>query len=639
MKALYLVGAALSICIAHFIRLYRWKLFLEVYERPDFRRLTQSLAIGYILNSVLPYKLGDVARALISGKKLKNGYALAFSTVMMDRYLDVICVGVIFSLFVVSGNDGKGIADSAKFYIAASAAALVLTAILYLFKDVLKRVVKMVAGIFNDAIEVGLLQFVWALILNFKDILKKINVLKLIVSTVGMWVVYLLSYVLYGQFLSMLGSTSSWIDVFTMLFTQNGIKASTFSIPMLDSFVDINSLLAYGFYMLFPLVIMMAVSVFFLKPSQGNTPRNSLHLLPHLNPGEKLNFLETYFSGQNRDYILNFYKINQNISIIRDYSAGSNATTMLCTDGTGTFFRKYAFGEDGDKLYQQVLWLRENTPLLKLPEILREEHNEAYCYYDMPFESGSVGLFEYAHSMPVEKSWSIIKDALESLEDSIYRQNQRPSDPGTIHAYYESKVLKNLNKIKASRRIGKLLEYRSIDINGVEYPNLQSYERYLSEEYLQKVFAKDTYATIHGDLTIENIICMRRSDGMDDFYLIDPNTGNVHDSPNLDYGKLLQSIHGGYEFLMATKVVESENNRIRFMFAKSSAYMELHSKLHQYMLTRFGAERTRSIYYHEVIHWLRLLPYKIEKNGKRALIFYAGLLMVLRDIEELYGDM
>ena len=638
MKALYLVGAALFICIAHFIRIYRWRLFLDVYEQPNFRCLTQSLTIGYILNYILPYKLGDVARALIAGRKLKNGYALAFSTVIIDRYLDVICVGAIFSLFAVSGNNSDGIADAAKFYIAASATALVLTAVLYLFKDILKKAVKMIASIFNNDIEAGLLQFVWALILNFKDILKKIDILKLAVSTVGMWVVYLLSYFMYGQFLSMLGSASSWVDVFTMLFTQNGIKASTFSIPMLESCTDINALLTYGFYMLFPLAIMMVASAFFMKPSQQMDCQNGLNLFPHLDPRERLIFLESYFSGQNRDYILNFYKINQDISIIRDYSAGSNATTMLCTDGSATFFRKYAFGDDGKKLYQQILWLQENGAFLKLPKILKEEHNEAYCYYDMPFESGSVGLFEYVHSMPVQRSWSMIKATLESLESSIYRQNQRPSDTVTIHAYYEAKVLKNLDKIKASRRISKLLEYDTVYINGVEYPNLQFYEKYLSEENLQRVFSKDTYATIHGDLTIENIICMRGHSQTDDFYIIDPNTGNVHDSPNLDYGKLLQSIHGGYEFLMVIKAVECENNKIRFVFAKSSAYMELHSRLHKYMLENFGFERTRSIYYHEIVHWLRLMPYKIEKTGKRALIFYAGLLMVLKDIGNLYGD-
>ena len=140
-------------------------------------------------------------------------------------------------------------------------------------------------------------------------------------------------------------------------------------------------------------------------------------------------------------------------------------------------------------------------------------------------------------------------------------------------------------------------------------------------------------------INIENIICTRDANGKDDFYIIDPNTGNVHDSPNLDYGKLLQSIHGGYEFLMATKDVKVNENKINFLYTRSSAYKELHNKLRNYMQSELGEERTRSIYFHEIIHWLRLMPYKIDKDDKRSLIFYAGMLMVMNDVIKMYGDL
>ena len=52
----------------------------------------------------------------------------------------------------------------------------------------------------------------------------------------------------------------------------------------------------------------------------------------------------------------------------------------------------------------------------------------------------------------------------------------------------------------------------------------------------------------------------------------------------------------------------------------------------------FKKEKIRSIYFHEIVHWLRLMQYKIKKDGKRALIFYSGLLMVLNDVIEKYGD-
>ena len=54
---------------------------------------------------------------------------------------------------------------------------------------------------------------------------------------------------------------------------------------------------------------------------------------------------------------------------LQDYSAGSNATTMLCMDAEKTFYRKYAFGADGDKLAEQLAWLRAQQDRLPLCDI------------------------------------------------------------------------------------------------------------------------------------------------------------------------------------------------------------------------------------------------------------------------------
>lgn len=153
-------------------------------------------------------------------------------------------------------------------------------------------------------------------------------------------------------------------------------------------------------------------------------------------------------------------------------------------------------------------------------------------------------------------------------------------------------------------------------------------------------------ADIHGDLTIENIVCL--SDHSDinitdyqgkilpqDYYFIDPNTGNVHDSPFLDYGKLLQSLHGNYEFLMMVHDVQIDGNHVSFMMTKSENYGKIYKRFRQYLLEHFSDRDILSIYYHEVVHWLRLMPYKIRKNEKLAVVFYTGLLTVLKDVWEM----
>ncbi|MBE6024725.1 MAG: flippase-like domain-containing protein [Cellulosilyticum sp.] len=628
------------ICLAHLVRVYRWELFISIYEKPKARNLIRSLSLGYLINNIVPFKFGDLIRAIVSGKKMKNGMALGLSTVIVDRYLDVVCVGIIFVVLTITGNNNYSAASTATLYMGIAIIGMILMIAVFVFRGYIKKIIRAFASVFNKQIETSILKFAWALIWNFKDIFQKIGKRKLVATTFIMWMSYLVSYYIFAISLKYAGLNATWIDIFTMLFTQNGIKDSSWSSIVIGNSIMKEYELYVAGYLLIPIVLLYTVS-YIVKYNVGEKDGedNYLNLLPHLDPNERLDFLETYFSNSNREYVSNYLKINQDITIIRDYSAGSNATTMLCTDGEKTFFRKYAFGEDAEKLYQQIEWIEENADKLPLPQIMKKDKTDIYCYYDMPYSSNSVGLFEYAHSMPVSNAWDMIREALESLESSVYKVNTRNADKKTIDKYIQSKVLKNLDTIKSAKRIRNLQQYDVVYINGVAYKNLKYYEKYLSEEYLERIFSNDTYATIHGDLTIENIICTRDINGKDDFYIIDPNTGNLHDSPNLDYGKLLQSIHGGYEFLMSTKDVQVAENNINFMFTRSSVYIELHNRLKEYMLETFGKERTRSIYFHEIIHWLRLMPYKINKDGKRALLFYAGMLMVMNDVIDMYGDL
>lgn len=626
-----LVLAISLICIAHIVRTLRWELFVKTYEKPNTKNLLQSLSIGYFINSFIPFKAGDLVRAWISGRKMKNGRGFALATVIVDRYLDILVVGILFAIFSAFNLDS---ADSVWFYMFLAVGVLAVTLLVYILRGYVKKILKNIAGIFNARIEIRLLRFFWSLIWSFKDIFKKISKTQLLLETLGMWILYLTSYYCFAAFLSHQGSNMNWLDVFYMLFTKNSIHVGSLGAITVTQGMLNTQMIWTGIYLFAPIVILFVISLCLKSKNDGSvdSEESYLNLIPQLDEDERRNFLETYFSNERREYIESYLKINQNILIIRDYSAGSNATTMLCMNNGKNFFRKYAFGADGDKLYQQIEWLQRFKDIIPLPDIMQYQKKDNFCYYDMPYDSQAVGLFDYAHSMPKENAWKFIKKATECLENSLYKVNQRSADKATIDEYIKSKVNKNLDKIMNAKYLKRLMEYDEIIINGRSFHNLPYYLPYLSEEHLYDIFKNDTYSEIHGDLTIENIICTRNADGDDDFYIIDPNTGNVHDSSNLDYGKLLQSIHGGYEFLMATKNVSIERNRINFVFTKSEAYTYLYDMLDKYMREHFEEERVKSIYYHEIIHWLRLMPYKIEKNGKRVLLFYAGMLMVMNDV-------
>ena len=635
MNIIFLIVAIITLSLAHFIKILRWRLFIEIYEEPRNRNLIQALSLGYLINLFFPFRvIGDFFRAIYSGKKMKNSYSLSFSTVIVDRILDIITVGILFYIFYIFSIYNKQIEKSFRFYMLFSVLIISLIILFYFFKKYIKIISLKVASLFNTNIELNILKFMWALIWNFKDIFLKINKFKILIITTLMWLLYTFSYYLFSLFLLSQNYNFRLVDIFFLLFSKD-IFGTDFLL------IEKKVSIFFYIYMITPIIIMLLISKFFMIKTYSKKNHREVedyfNLFPNQDNKEKLEFLRKYFLDKDKSYIDNYLKINQKITIIRDFSAGSNATTMLCMKKDEIFYRKYSF-EDIEKLYEQVEWIIENKKRkLPLPEIIRKEKTNNYCYYDMLYKPSSIPLFEYIHSMPFEETWEMIENILKKLEEVLYTNKLRKADAESINKYIDLKVRDNITKIYDSKILKKLLRYDEVIINGKSYKNLSYYLKYLSKEYLYDIFRDDIYSDIHGDLTIENIICNLNT--MEEkYYIIDPNSENINNSANLDYAKILQSIHGGYEFMMRTYDISVEENQINFLFIKSQAYSYLYKKLNEYMNSKFEKEKIRSIYFHEIVHWLRLMPYKLKKDGKRALIFYSGLLMVLNDVIEKYGD-
>ena len=635
MNIIFLIVAIITLSLAHFIKILRWRLFIEIYEEPRNRNLIQALSLGYLINLFFPFRvIGDFFRAIYSGKKMKNSYSLSFSTVIVDRILDIITVGILFYIFYIFSIYNKQIEKSFRFYMLFSVLIISLIILFYFFKKYIKIISLKVASLFNTNIELNILKFMWALIWNFKDIFLKINKFKILIITTLMWLLYTFSYYLFSLFLLSQNYNFRLVDIFFLLFSKD-----IFGMDFL--LIEKKVSMFFYIYMITPIIIMLLISKFFMLKTYSKKNHREVedyfNLFPNQDNKEKLEFLRKYFLDKDKSYIDNYLKINQKITIIRDFSAGSNATTMLCMKKDEIFYRKYSF-EDIEKLYEQVEWIIENKKRkLPLPEIIRKEKTNNYCYYDMLYKPSSIPLFEYIHSMPFEETWEMIENILKKLEEVLYTNKLRKADTESINKYIDLKVRDNIAKIYDSKILKKLLRYDEVIINGRPYKNLSYYLKYLSKEYLYNIFKDDIYSDIHGDLTIENIICNLNT--MEEkYYIIDPNSENINNSANLDYAKILQSIHGGYEFMMRTYDISIEENQINFLFTKSQAYFYLYKKLNEYMDFNFKKEKIRSIYFHEIVHWLRLMPYKLKKDGKRALIFYSGLLMVLDDVTTMYGE-
>lgn len=634
MVALYFLLSILLLLVGHAFRLLRWEQFVRIYERPQRGTMLRGMAGGYAINTILPLHLGDVFRAVFVGRRMKSGVGFALATVIMDRFLDVWFVALGFGAFVLLGQGGESARAAARYYLLFAVLLAVALVVVVVLRDGIKRICLAVCGIFNDTLKLDGMVFCWSMINTFKD-LRRINLVRLGLNTVLMWAAYLGSYTALAASMTAAGQPMGLVDVFDALFGQSaGDLRVVLPGGVLDGAPAAACAGMIAWYLV-PLVLMWLATRLPEKvrgavnqaTAAAPAGESYLNLLPQADPQDRAVFLSQYFGLQNKTWVDRFLQMNQDITILQDFSAGSNATTMLCMDKTRTFYRKYAFGADGQKLAEQLHWLRAQQDRLPLCEILRTGEDADCCWYDMTYDPQAVGMFRYLHSNPVEKSAAVLHQVLDTLEEKLYRPTAVPPDPEKIRQYIAKKVDGNLQKLREARTLHDLMEYPTVWINGKEYKNLNQLDWLFAHDRLQDLFAADPVGTIHGDLTIENIICRTDDKG---WYLIDPNTGNLHESPFLDYGKLLQSLHGGYEFMMMTPRVTVQGSHIDFALTRSAAYDALFADLMADLGRRYP-DQLDSILMHEVIHWLRLMPYKLSKDRKRAAMFYAGLVMVAND--------
>lgn len=89
---LALVPAMAVILLAQVARAYRWGLLFYPSPAPPLSRLFSSLSIGYLVNTILPARVGDIVRAVLIGDGQGPRVAQALSTIVVERALDVFAI-------------------------------------------------------------------------------------------------------------------------------------------------------------------------------------------------------------------------------------------------------------------------------------------------------------------------------------------------------------------------------------------------------------------------------------------------------------------------------------------------------------------------------------------------------------------
>ncbi len=90
---LRLIAFGTALLIGTFIVMsFRWRLLLSKSAKVSLKDTFSFIMIGYLANTVLPLRLGDLARAVLLGRRQGISGSLVFGSIMLERVLDVLTI-------------------------------------------------------------------------------------------------------------------------------------------------------------------------------------------------------------------------------------------------------------------------------------------------------------------------------------------------------------------------------------------------------------------------------------------------------------------------------------------------------------------------------------------------------------------
>jgi glycosyltransferase 2 family protein len=96
----WLFPAVATLLISFALRAYRWKIILEPAGNIGFWQAFHPLMIGFMINCILPGRVGEVARPAILQKKEKVPFSTGLATVAAERVFDVGMLIILFAAFL-----------------------------------------------------------------------------------------------------------------------------------------------------------------------------------------------------------------------------------------------------------------------------------------------------------------------------------------------------------------------------------------------------------------------------------------------------------------------------------------------------------------------------------------------------------
>lgn len=624
MKYWFFIGMA-SFLIGQIVRSIRWQILLPENVKHKKRQLLLYTSIGSLLNTILPLRAGDLVRSWLLSRGVQGvRLSTSLTSVLIERMTDGVSILLVIQLI--------NHLLPARFlniepWMVIIPAIIVGTWALVSYSMHFKKLIFWLSCLWNPSIQISILDFFWVLTLQIKH--KRFLSWHYLTATLLMWGSYFFSYACFSKAFPQLFP----IEVFKLFHSDNLNGSLT---TAYETGYSAEIIIGLALFLLTPILFALLYSTLFAKNIRI-LPSQKFSLSPLGLPssfsgkGAYSNFLHSHFS--NKIDLLSKIGVQgfEDCKISRVFHGGSGAITAIIENAQGLNIRKVANLSEAQKLEDQYNWLQSaSNQGLPVTAAFNFVNHHNFCFYEMPYLLGSIDMHEWIHAVPIEKSKQVFNNLIQVLSEHHISNSTGEPKSSWLNDYLNSKVTENISAIKDI--VSQLIDPLDFRINGDVF-SIGEWEFLNDIDLLKSIIGNTIQTDIHGDLTIDNLII----DGAQNWMLIDPNPSTIFKSALMDWGKLLQSLHTGYEFLDRDTQVVFDQKSIKYPSYRSDRYQELFIFLLSELRSRYGDAGTKSAFLHEIIHYLRLLPYKFKANDEKGLLFFAVTCTIIREFKVRHG--
>ena len=104
----WLIPATLLLLMIYGARALFWRQTLSVTRKVAYPSLYSSIVVGFMANSILPFRAGEMVRALYARKLEDLPLPLLLSTILIERLFDLVSLSLLLFLYLVFGGQGVG---------------------------------------------------------------------------------------------------------------------------------------------------------------------------------------------------------------------------------------------------------------------------------------------------------------------------------------------------------------------------------------------------------------------------------------------------------------------------------------------------------------------------------------------------